>query len=155
MKRSSLLRILLILPYFVLSSCNNDQNNEELKGEDVVHLEANDPMIEKFKQQAQDEMDYLIDFMAESGQDTLYDYMIKAPFAQGEDVEHMWVETRLYEDGSFYGTLINEPYVVTNIQFGDSVKIKREDVEDWILNDYLMMARVGGFSSEYLEEQNK
>jgi uncharacterized protein YegJ (DUF2314 family) len=120
--------------------------------DNVVGISSGDSTIVAIKKKAQDELWYLIKFMAENEKDEeLFRYAIKARFEEGDNAEHMWVQVSEFENGSFIGKLANEPSTIKQLKYGDDVKVLRDDVEDWILQDFLTNTQVGGFSSEYIK----
>lgn len=122
----------------------------------VVRLSANDASLETYKDKAQNELQYLIDFMNDHEKDDeLFRYAVKADFVEGDHSEHMWVQVNEFKDGSFFGRLANEPNTIKEIKYGDNVTVKRENVEDWILQDFLTNTKVGGYSSEYIRNNVK
>jgi uncharacterized protein YegJ (DUF2314 family) len=60
-----------------------------------------------------------------------------------------------YKAGYFLGKLANRPNTIKALTYGDEVKVKHEDVEDWILRDDLTNTKVGGFSSGYIRDKSK
>jgi len=122
----------------------------------IAVLEGNDGSLKGFKEKAQDQLQYLIDFMNEHEKDDeLFRYAVKVGFNENEKSEHMWVQVNDYEDGYFRGRLVNKPNTIKSLQYGDSVSVKRSDVDDWLLQDFLTGTEVGGFSREYLRNQVK
>lgn len=117
----------------------------------VKNLEAGDQHLASLKEKAQSQIDYFIDFLCENGKaEGSYEYFIKAPFDADDHSEHMWVDVSSYINGVFNGRLTNEPKSVSWLKYGDVVQVNKDDVEDWILNDHVLLAKVGGFSQKYL-----
>jgi uncharacterized protein YegJ (DUF2314 family) len=122
----------------------------------VVSLSADDTSLKAYKDKAQKELQYLIDFMNDHEKDDeLFRYAVKADFVEDGHSEHMWVQVNEIKDGYFFGQLANEPNTIKNIKYGDKVTVKRDDVEDWILQDFLTHTKVGGYSSEYIRNNAK
>ncbi len=67
----------------------------------------------------------------------------------------MWTQVYEFKDDYFIGTLTNEPSTLKKIKYGDTVKIFRQDVEDWLLQDFLTNTEVGGFSRKYIRGKAK
>ena len=143
---------LLILSILTLVTCSNGQNDKP-SFDNMVSLSTEDENLRRFKDTAQKHIDYLIAFMNENEKrDTVFEYFVKSNFQDGTQNEHMWSFVTDFKDGYFIGTLSNDPGILKSIKEGDSVRILKKDVEDWILNDYLTGTKVGGFSQEYLEK---
>lgn len=128
----------------------------EESADQVARLAANDDSLKACKDKAQKELPYLIDFMNDHEKDDeLFRYAVKADFVEGDNSEHMWVQVNEFKDGHFFGRLANEPNTIKEIKYGDNVTVKRENVEDWILQDFLTNTKVGGYSSEYIRNNVK
>jgi len=57
---------------------------------------------------------------------------VKKAFEDKEEVEHLWVIVdEIYDDG-IKGYIDNEVILLKNIKYKDYVKIKFEEVEDWL-----------------------
>lgn len=122
----------------------------------VASLPDYDQHIKKYKDTAQAQIDYLIEFMnTHEKNDSLFQYFVKTNFQENDSYEHMWVSVTEFENGYFIGVIANEPTKITNLKYGDSVRVIKTNVEDWILNDYLTNTKVGGFSQEYLREKGQ
>ncbi|HVS92306.1 MAG TPA: DUF2314 domain-containing protein [Mucilaginibacter sp.] len=130
--------------FFKKKKSSDEQNN-------VFVFSSDDAVIEAYKQKAQSEIQYLIDFMdANERNEELFRYAVKARFKEAEKAEHMWIQVDDFKDGYFLGRLANKPDTVKSVQYGDHVTIPRTDVEDWILEDFLTGTKVGHFSMTYL-----
>lgn len=131
------------------------KSSTEFEGK-VTSLPNNDDALIAFKKEAQEGIQYLIDFMNshEEG-DELFRYAVKTKFIEDGNTEHMWVQASRFSNGSFSGILVNEPNTIKKLKYGDPAEVKRENVEDWILQDFLTNTKVGGFSSEYLRNKGK
>lgn len=128
----------------------------EKPSEGISLLTVDDPELARFKDTAQKKIHYLIEFMNEHrGDTTNFKYFVKSGFSEHETTEHMWSEVTAYEKGYFIGLLANDPQAIKNIKDRDSVRVRKQDVEDWRLMDYLTNTQVGGFSTDYLHKTNK
>ncbi len=120
----------------------------------VANLSVDDPVLQTYQEKAQQQLPYLIDFMQDHEKDDeLFRYAVKANFIEDGNAEHMWVQVNDFIDDHFIGRLANEPNTIKKIKYGDNVKVHRNDVEDWILEDFLLNAKVGAFSSEYIRNK--
>jgi uncharacterized protein YegJ (DUF2314 family) len=57
---------------------------------------------------------------------------VKAAFADGDTVEHLWVGDVAFDGITLTGTAINEPFELTTVRAGDAVAIDLDDLEDWM-----------------------
>lgn len=64
---------------------------------------------------------------------------IKARFVEKSKVEHMWVRVnKLVEEQNsilIEGILDNDPVLISNIKYGDIVKVALDDISNFIVND--------------------
>jgi uncharacterized protein YegJ (DUF2314 family) len=122
--------------------------------DNIVGLPAGDAVLKACKKKAQEEIQYLIDFICSHEQnEELYRYVVKANFVEDGESEHMWVQVSGFKDGCFIGRLANEPQIITLIKYGDPVKVLKKNVEDWILEDFVTDTKVGEFSSQYINSK--
>ena len=48
----------------------------------------------------------------------------------------MWIDQVDFDGSTISGTLLNEPYIIDNVQSGETVRLKFESIVDWMF--YLM-----------------
>ena len=117
----------------------------------VSNLSSDDHDLKKYKDTAQAQINYLIEFMnTHDRDDSLFQYFVKTNFHEDGLNEHMWVFVTEFKDNYFIGKLANDPAIIKKLKHSDDVKVPKADVEDWILNDYFTNTKVGGISQEYL-----
>ncbi|WP_264878953.1 DUF2314 domain-containing protein, partial [Escherichia coli] len=46
--------------------------------------------------------------------------------------EHFCLTEVTYSNGMFIGVISNDPGIVTNVEYGQEWKIKKEDISDWM-----------------------
>lgn len=78
-------------------------------------------------------------------------YSVKAPFVEGEQVEHMWIAVEEITDTHVTGTLGNDPQYILSLKEGQRVTVPVEQVEDWLYTHRGEM--VGGLSVKVLMER--
>lgn len=59
------------------------------------------------------------------------DFNVKAPITDNGQTEHFWVVDVTYSNGTFEGTIDNEPGVVTNVRLGQKWRIAKGEISDW------------------------
>ena len=62
-------------------------------------------------------------------------FSVKAPFADGEHVEHMWLAPVSYDGANFQGVVNNDPALVKNVKIGDQVTVAPDKISDWMYVD--------------------
>ena len=132
------------------------KKKKRLHDRGITALPVNDDALQAFREEAQKGLTYLIEFMGDHEKDDeLFRYAVKTNFIEHGKSEHMWVQVNEFKDGQFLGRLANEPASMKLIKYGEPVKVFGDDVEDWILEDFLTNTKVGHFSGNYLRNANK
>lgn len=75
-------------------------------------------------------------------------FLVKAPFSEQDAVEFMWVKVTGIENNVIYGRLGNEPANIPRLHEGDRVRVKEEDVNDWMC--VVQGKPLGGFTLKVL-----
>lgn len=57
---------------------------------------------------------------------------VKAPIKDANGTEFFWLTGVTYADGTFSGKIGNEPGMVQKVKFGQSWKIKKGEIADWM-----------------------
>lgn len=64
---------------------------------------------------------------------TLTDFALKMKFTyDGDNVEHMWVSDLHMIGGQLFGVLNSEPVHVESMKYGDTLRVVRNDISDWM-----------------------
>jgi uncharacterized protein YegJ (DUF2314 family) len=72
----------------------------------------------------------------------------KDPGGELESVEHMWLSSLEFDGETIGATLLNSPNRLTSVKAGDSIALRKEQIEDWM---YVQGGRVyGGFTIQVL-----
>jgi uncharacterized protein YegJ (DUF2314 family) len=75
-------------------------------------------------------------------------FAVKVPFNHPGGREFMWVAVRSIADGAVDGRLASDPVEVTELRRGDAVRVKLDDVSDWLYRDADKSAPArGGFTA--------
>ena len=75
------------------------------------------------------EVDDFIEVL-EGGKDS--GYAVKVPVEDNGQTEHFWLTDLTFANGQFTGTINNDPGIVTNVAFGDTVKLGKTEISDWM-----------------------
>lgn len=59
----------------------------------------------------------------------------KAPFEQGDRVEHLWVEVEQIDDEGATGKVVSRPVALARPRNGDTVTVGRNEISDWAYQD--------------------
>jgi uncharacterized protein YegJ (DUF2314 family) len=86
---------------------------------------------------------------------TCTDFSVKYPFdtdtGSVSSKEHIWLENIEENGGKYYGIVINDPFYIKNMKFGDKVEFDINKISDWkyIENEFL----IGGKSIVYFYDR--
>lgn len=75
-------------------------------------------------------------------------FFVKREFIEGDQSEHMWLMVDSVTATHFSGVVNNDPQFVANVKIGDRIKVKHEDIGDWMVSHGDDM--IGGFTVEVL-----
>lgn len=59
-------------------------------------------------------------------------FAVKVGIEDHGDTEHFWLSDVVYRDGSFDGTVGNDPGVVRNVKLGQKWRVAKDEVSDWM-----------------------
>ena len=142
--------IFLLIAACILTSCNGQSTKSK---DTVVYAESNDPELEKAKQDALLNLGSFIESYNAHSNDSVYEYYLKVDFIDNEEHEHMWISVNKIENGQFEGVLSNNPQIIKNVKFGDLVKIKKDQIEDWIIMNTETDEMEGGYSVKVFQNR--
>jgi uncharacterized protein YegJ (DUF2314 family) len=60
------------------------------------------------------------------------DFAVKIPVEDDGETEHFWLTDISYSDGEFSGLIGNDPGIVSNVTFGQAMKIDKSAISDWM-----------------------
>ncbi|WP_447642523.1 MULTISPECIES: YegJ family protein [Chitinophagaceae] len=126
-------RIICLLSGLLLfASCrsNTKENKTERNGNpDIYEVQQDDAEIDSARMT-------LANFdQALAGTDPAYsEFTLKVRFkeASSNGIEHMWVSDIKKEKDAYYGILNNEPEFIKKVRLGDTVRIDKSDISDWM-----------------------
>ena len=75
---------------------------------------------------------------------------VKAPFRDGEHVEHMWIDVEEVDFEEAKGRLLSRPFALSRPKQGEQVTVSAGEISDWSYQDG--EARGGGFTSAVIKE---
>ncbi len=68
-----------------------------------------------------------------SSKNKLYDYFtLKVRYSTPDGGEHIWVGDIKQEKGDYYGVINNTPESTTEVKLGDTVKVNKNNITDWM-----------------------
>lgn len=120
-------RFALVILVALCASCGGGSPNGE--PDTLVRGGYDEQEMSAAIQRARSEVDT---FIAALGAENGSEFAVKAPIEDRGEVEHFWLVDVAYRDGSFEGTIGNDPGIVTNVKFGDTRRIARGEISDWM-----------------------
>lgn len=82
---------------------------------------------------------------------------VKAAFndagAPADHTEHMWLNEVSFDGDALHATLVNQPNRVRSVKAGDSVTLKLDEIEDWLLGAH--GKAFGGFTIHLIRQGMK
>jgi uncharacterized protein YegJ (DUF2314 family) len=96
----------------------------------VVRVGPDDPALADAIANARSSVKGFVSQLPQLQADGVY-VSVKAPVSTGNDVEHIWLSDLEYRQGTFYGTLGNEP-LSAEIALGDPYSVAADQISDWM-----------------------
>jgi len=134
--------LVVIFSLLLIQSCSSATKNEEdFEEANTFSLEAEDANVKIAKDSAQHNLLFYINQFRTYSSNQNYSFSLKKPYVEADETEHMWARPIRVDSTGFTCILDNEPRLVTNYQFGDTVLVNFDDIEDLIMvkNDTLIM----------------
>lgn len=139
----------------LLMACNNNDSGMKViqreKEPDIYEVKEEDKVMNNAIATARQTLHLFKDAL-NSGADSLQSFSLKvrydAPDGYGE---HIWLNEVSLKDGVYTGIVNNEPNVITQVKFGDTVTVNPDDISDWM---YLANNKLrGGYTLRAIMEK--
>lgn len=153
--------IILIASLMSLVGCKNSLPIEKRGNDSVISVKSEDQEMNLIIDQARKSVNVFLDEL--NNPNSLgTDFMVKYPFdtdpGSATSLEHIWLGEIEQIDSKYYGIVINDPFYIKSMKYGDKVDFDINKVSDWkyVENGFL----VGGKSIIYFynrmsEEEKK
>lgn len=134
----------IIICLFVLVSCGQSKQNllkkEGIEMEDKVHLFARDNKDMNAAIEAAARTLPEFERLLADKDSSMTGFSVKMQFGN----EHMWLNELHHKEGKLYGVLDSDPMYVEDLNYGDTLPIKRESISDWC---YIKKGKmIGGYT---------
>lgn len=151
-------KILIVLFVIVLSmssiGCHKSLSIEKRGSDSVINVKSEDQEMNSIIEQARASVN---DFLKELNDPNTKgkDFAVKYPFdtdaGSESSKEHIWLNNIEKVNGKYYGIVINDPFYIKTMKYGDKVEFDINKISDWkyIVDGYL----VGGKSIVYFYNQ--
>jgi len=112
----------------------------------LARISHGDPEVQAAAKRAQNQIDI---FLKEIQKPTDGDqFFVRGGFKAEGSLEYLWVKRVTYDRGVFTGILDEPPTIYQGAKRGDEVKVKQEDVYDWMIKNGDFMQ--GGYTEKVL-----
>lgn len=132
---------LLVFAIFVNISCMPQEEKEEAPEPQFVAVKKGDPELLKTVMEAQESLDFFFDTHDRYKENLGVFFGIKIPIQDGDTTAHLWYTYKGVENGILIGEHFEIP---KELIAHKSVRVKKEEVEDWMINDHGHL--YGGYS---------
>lgn len=132
MKKSII--ILLTASLIGLVGCSNSLSVEKRGNESVISVKSEDQEMNQIIDEARESVNEFLRELNNPNTKGL-DFAVKYPFdtnpGSTSSKEHIWLEQIENIDGKYYGIVINEPFYVSSMKYGDEVEFDINQISDW------------------------
>lgn len=119
--------------------------------ENVFYVENADEAMNWAMEKAQLTQGYFLDSLR-SPSPHQSSFSLKAKIVDGDHVEHIWLSgVSMDGEGSFFGTVNNEPQHVKNVTLGSKIGVSEENLSDWMIIESGRL--IGGYTIRAYRDQ--
>jgi uncharacterized protein YegJ (DUF2314 family) len=148
---------LLFLPFFL--SCSNNHSDKNLNSDklgldtaaNIYSVTSEDSSMNSAIDKAKKTIGEF-DKGLESNNSLYTDFAIKKRYKTPDDGgEHMWITVIGFEDGKYKGIVNNDAEKTTEVKYGDTVIVRKDEITDWMFlaNNVLK----GGYTIRVIRDQ--
>lgn len=140
----------LILAMIGLAACSKSLVVEKRGSDSVINVKSEDEEMNLIIEEARGNIDKFLKEL-NNPNSLASDFSVKYPFdtdpGSKSTKEHIWLENIDKVNEKYYGIVVNDPFYIKNMKYGDKVEFNINKVSDWkyVENGYL----VGGKSIIY------
>lgn len=145
------IKLLIFLPLIV--ACSNQQSKEHSNNSklgldtvaDIYNVTAEDTAMNRAIDKARQTIRQF-DSAFRSGNKNYTAFAVKKRYGvPGNDGgEHMWVAVTAIENGRYKGYVNNDAEATTEVKYGDSVQVGKDEITDWMFLDRNLLK--GGYT---------
>ncbi len=145
-------KILIIIFLVGLISCKNKQVNKiQRDGEPTIYtVEENDVEMNEAIEKAKQSLDIFKAALLSNDKDYEY-FALKMRFKTPDGGEHIWLNNIKFKDNQYFGIVNNFPESTTEVEIGDTIQIRMDDISDWMYLDKNKLC--GGYTIRVLRDR--
>ncbi|GAA4032230.1 hypothetical protein GCM10022409_15590 [Hymenobacter glaciei] len=145
--RLTLFILLIIILSF--SACTSEDTSAS-KG--IYDVEAGDPEMLATMRKARATLPHFL-AAVQQHDSASSNFAVKLPYADGDEMEYIWLGKPAFESGKWYGTVDNTPEYTHEVKEGERVAFDTAKVADW---NYTKSGElIGGYSIRLLRNRMK
>lgn len=122
-----------LITCLLLASCSTTSPDTDDEDENMIKIAEDDPRLLRAIKATQDSLPYYIDYFQRFHENDNFHFFVKGPIYDDTNEEHMWLSPIRLEAESFLCVLDNDPNVITNHRYGDTISIQWKDIEDCMI----------------------
>ena len=139
----------------MILSCNQGNNRVKIINENTFEVDFDNEKIMLAVNEAQENLDVFITEIQKHSKDTNYWFSAKKQFDSPEKIEHFWLEIKEFKNNVFTGILLDEPRWTKDVKAGDTIFIRKKDIEDWFISNESLDIEKGNFTEKHLFENEQ
>lgn len=144
-----------LLPFLILftkySCSDNPTSKNEKDGEPSIYsVTDDDTEMNEAILKANQSIDKFNEALLSSNPDYEY-FALKTRFVTRKGGEHICVSNIIIKENNYYGILDNLPESITNMEIGDTIQIKKENISDWMYINHKKLC--GGYTVRLLRKR--
>ena len=146
--------IVFILISMLMYSCNTSNKSKvERDGEpDIYNVDETDFAMNDAMNKAKNTINLFEEAFENKSDKNSYSLKQKFTSVDGES-EHIWIGEIEKKNTDFYGVVNNEPFYVTDIKYGSSVKVDMNELSDWMVIENETGKVKGGYTIKVLRDE--
>jgi uncharacterized protein YegJ (DUF2314 family) len=116
----------------VYSSCSSPSSSRPGDKDSSVWIADDDYRYQGVVFRARDSIPFLCKHYTTLADSTNW-YQVYSTFRQFGKSETMWLDVIDFDGKQFTGILVNHPTTVHNVKYGDTLKIDKYNLDDWVI----------------------
>lgn len=136
----------------LISSCHNNAADVTQKNGpgDTYTVNSDDAEMNKATEKAKQTL-YQFDLALKIKTDSQNNFSLKVRFPIKDGGEQLWIDDIYIENGNYIGVVGNRPYWVKEIKLGDTIKVNKPDISDWMYLENNILR--GGYTTRLLRSR--
>src|SRR5690606_21169352 len=121
-----------LLLSFTIISCKTTTKSENWDVKNTRNIDVTDSTYLAKNDEARKNLPSLLKSL-DNKKSNNYDFYVKAQFSERENTEHLWFAVQNLNNANLTAILDNVPLNLKNLKLGDTIKLSKNKIEDWII----------------------